>query len=160
MVRCERQSMTLLRAGCARLWKSAQEKRPDPWEGRWHCRDCLIGAANAGQSVQPVALEATEWRLICSRCLRPAERLVHLRFCLSCFNRNREATMGRNAKGGRPRLCGRLRPVHVVVTRQGARHVVVTEGAAIGPSEVMTTVARGASGRLAFASPEARRWAA
>lgn len=150
---CTRRNVRLTRAGCARLWEAAQLRRPAPWEGLSFCRTCVIGAANAGKPVEHSA--AGEFlRGICARCTRPAERLIFGRWCPSCDARHREALRGRNAKGGRPRLCARLHPEAVAVIDSGAARVVRGESV-IGPVEVMVNAARGTRGAIAFGMPGA-----
>ncbi|TCI00176.1 hypothetical protein EJV46_05865 [Roseococcus sp. SYP-B2431] len=149
LFRCERQGARLTVPACARMWRSARETRPAPWESRHHCLGCPVGAGNAGEKVETVALGAEEWRLVCCRCLRRAERLIHRKFCVSCFNRDREARIGRNAKGQTPRLVARLRPISIVVPQAGAVRTV-TEARVLGAWEIMVAIARQATGPVAF----------
>ncbi len=153
---CDRQGMRLTEAGCARLWKSARKKRPEPWEGRHHCLGCPIGARHAGVEIEPVALDAEHWRLVCNRCLRRSDRLILGRHCVSCFNRQAEVRRGRNSKGGRPRLADRLRSVTVAVARAGSVDLLTADDV-IGPAELMVRVARTATSRVAF-GPPAQAW--
>ena len=90
MMRCDRQSMTLTKSGCARLWRSAQDKRPSEWEGRFVCLTCAVGAANAGGSISVTASETEALRTICPRCQRRTLRFIGGRICVSCYNRERE----------------------------------------------------------------------
>lgn len=73
--------------------------------------------------------------------------MIRNRFCVSCYNRDREVAKGRNAKGGRPSLA--LRDVELAVERDGAirpvRHRQVASAA-----EAMLAEARRATGPLAF----------
>ncbi len=55
----------------------------------------------------------------CARWTKYSARLINGRFCISCYNRNREALVGKNAKGSRPALCDRLHPVSVAVVEFG-----------------------------------------
>jgi hypothetical protein len=148
--------MRLTVAGCSRLWKSAQQRRPEPWEGRWHCRRCPIGAANAGAQVEPVALGGEDWRLVCSRCLRQADRLIRNRHCVSCYNREREVKVGRNSKGSTPRLTGHFHPVTAAVGRAGVVELVTMPNV-LGMPEVLVQTARTATACLAFGAP-GRAW--
>src|SRR5690242_4761066 len=88
--RCDRQRMTLSTASCAKLWDSAQRKKPEPWESRFACRNCPVGAAHAGKQVEPMAAVVDELRQVCPRCTRWAGRLINGRLCVSCYNRERE----------------------------------------------------------------------
>lgn len=62
------------------------------------CHACEIGAAHAGKNVA----HRTIPRMSCCRCHEQAPRLVSGGICISCYNRQREVLMGRNAKGTRP----------------------------------------------------------
>src|SRR5450759_2593872 len=101
--------MTLSTSGCGRLWEAAQikhaAKKLEPWEGIATCHTCPIGARNAGREMEAVFQPAAALACYCPRCNRPASRLINGRLCISCYNRDREAAIGRNAKGSRPRLC-------------------------------------------------------
>lgn len=89
--------LTLSEVSCANQYKAAQT---NDWKYRLpHCIDCAIGAKNAG-----VKLGAPfQNRAICVRCGSGASRIVFGRYCLSCYNREREWRIGRNAKGSIPR---------------------------------------------------------
>jgi hypothetical protein len=39
---------------------------------------------------------------ICARCLLESDRMIHGYLCVSCYNREREYRIGRNAKGKPP----------------------------------------------------------
>ena len=158
MMRCERRNMTLSRPGCAKLWLSAntgeKDRRPKPWEGRAACVVCPLGALNAGVEQSPAAGAVESIRMICPRCERPAQRLIHDRLCVSCYNREREALIGKNAKGGRPRLCDVLHARKIAVTdAAGTRDVRAPSVASA--SEVMLAAAKKATGWLAFTRPAA-----
>ncbi len=112
--------MRLTTAGCARLFLSTRDRRPCPWEGRRACVGCQIGVVNAGgQPAGPVELAAEIWKDCCSRCQVSGSRLVGGHLCVSCYNRDREARAGRNAKGTRPGLADAIHPVTIIMTRAG-----------------------------------------
>lgn len=129
LMRCERRACSLTVTSCAASWNAAQRRRPEPWEGLWHCRSCPIGAANAGK---PTTINAADdLQAICPRCARHAFRLIKGRLCVSCYNREREARIGRNAKGSKPRLCGQIHSERIAVfagesLRVSSFHDVVT----------------------------------
>ncbi len=146
--------MTLSAAGCARLWHSAQETRPLPWEGRHRCLSCPIGAARAGRpgvGPFPPAELLREW-VICPRSRRPATRLsrghlINGRLCVSCSNRDREVLRGEDARGRPPRLV--LRDVTLAVVESGAvRHALRYR--VTSDLEAMLVEAMQAKGPLAF----------
>ena len=66
------------------------------------CRACPVGATHAGVPSE----EASASRFLgvgyCSRCHGDARRLIRGSICVSCYNREREVLIGRNAKGSRP----------------------------------------------------------
>lgn len=95
---------------CASRWRSRDERSV-------LCRECRIGAVHAGER-PTLAAPAT----CCARCGRSDLRLIGVRICVSCYNRDRESRIGRNAKGSTPihaRLC---RPSDVSV-RGGVVHL-------------------------------------
>ena len=149
--------MTLSKPGCARLWISANDgdRRPQPWEGRSACVVCPVGAASAGRTQSPVAQAVDAIRLTCPRCERPAQRLIHGRLCVSCYNREREVRIGRNAKGGPPRkLVGQLHGVAIVIS-DASGTTRVRQVVATCLAEVMIGAAQRATGWLAFSRPAA-----
>lgn len=140
---CARRRLRLTEAGCARLFLSARADRPQPHEGRHACLACPVGAAHAGVAMAaPAAIEAL--RAVCSRCRRLRDRLVHGHLCLSCYNRDREARLGRNCKGGVPRLVARLHPVRIAVT-DGAGHARIVERDALDVAELLIATAQAAT---------------
>jgi hypothetical protein len=94
------------RVGCARMWTSSADpaRRPDPYEDRYACLGCPVGAIHAGQDPKRAteALAAEALRRFCPRCERYAARMIRRALCVSCYNRQREVRIGRNAKGNRP----------------------------------------------------------
>jgi hypothetical protein len=155
MMRCDKRSMTLSKAGCAKLWESAQANRPKEWEGRFACLGCRVGAMSAGKTM-PVTAEAVEaWRMVCPRCRKPAQRMIKERFCISCFNRDAEVRRGRNSKGAPPKeLIARLHP-EIVAVSDGAAARIVREENVVDLTELIVLHARAATGALAFSRPAA-----
>lgn len=158
MFDCERLHARLTAPSCAARWKKAAERLPDPASSLSHCRSCPIGAAHAGVTVSPVEAGADSWRNVCCRCLRHADRLIRDRHCVSCYNRDREARLGRNAKGGRPHLCDQLGTVTVAVRRAGAVELVTAQRVT-GIAEVMVAIARATKVPISFGRP-GRDWSA
>lgn len=107
--RCEKLRATISVSSCSQRWEKANERGAPE---RLHaCKGCHIGAEHAGQ---PVVLSSPLYeRRICTRCHRPSERLIHDEHCPSCYNREREFVVGRNAKGTRPVKHSHLHPVSV-----------------------------------------------
>jgi hypothetical protein len=154
MVACSRRQLTLTKAGCARLFVSANGPvAPDPWEGRAACRGCPIGSANAtGQPPNPLLEIKESLSRICSRCGRTPERLIWNTLCPSCDNRQREAVRGRNAKGNRPKLADLLHPAHLVVS-VGSTMRTIHKPAVLSLSEVIIQAAKAVNGPAVFARP-------
>ena len=90
--------MSMTSTFCVAEFTRARNKKPDPWEGRWHCRGCLLGAERAGLPARP------SWPSgVCVRCHREGLRIVtRSGLCVSCYNRQHELESGHNAKGGYP----------------------------------------------------------
>jgi hypothetical protein len=104
---------------------------------------------NAGEQISVVAEEVATLSKICPRCLQPAERIINDSLCISCYNRAREAQLGRNAKGGTPQLCARLHDIDMAVLADGELRVTTTHRT-VGAAEAMIGVARHAQTALAF----------
>lgn len=146
---CDKLKMTLTKPGCARLFLSAERQKPEPWEARSACRNCSIGAAHAGRVVQAASVALDEIRRICPRCERPASRMIRGELCVSCYNRDREVTVGRNAKGHRPQLADKLHTFHLVVI-QGGLSNVVHRPRVTGAPEAMVSLAKQIGQSVAF----------
>lgn len=159
LMRCDRQRVTLSVAACARMWLSAADpERPaKPWEGRHHCVGCPVGAENNGvaPAAALVGAAAAEWAPICPRCAKPAPRLINGHLCVSCYNRHREAMVGKNCKGSRPRLCAVLHRTRLAVAEDGAARVLRTD-LLVDPVEALIRMAKRASGPIAFSRAPAR----
>lgn len=152
VMRCERRACSLSVASCAASWAAAQKRRPDPWEGLWHCRSCPIGAASAGKPMPVATVTADALACICPRCERQATRLIAGRLCVSCYNREREVLRGRNAKGTKPRLGAKLHTEVLAVNDGRSVRVEVFEQVT-SRVEVLITVAKRATGAVVFSRP-------
>lgn len=141
--RCKPLSATLSVGACATNWRGAHEEQS---ERLFTCKTCPIGALHAGETA--ASLSPLRGATICGRCHRGTTRLVEQHLCVSCWNREREAILGKNAKGqkpvklsavhpralrviegGEPKLIKRLRTAHyeelfVMALRDCARQVV------------------------------------
>jgi hypothetical protein len=87
---------------CAGLYTEAMSPKGLREGLRFKCRSCPLGAQHAG--VKPLAKAAAKFLagMICARCVRHAPRLIRGVICVSCYNREREMLIGRNAKGNKP----------------------------------------------------------
>ena len=157
MVACPPMSARLSLAGCQRMWRSAQERRPEAWEAKRHCLTCQLGAERAGVGAEVArrAAIAEAMRRVCPRCERRAARLIGGRHCVSCYNRQAEVRRGRNCKGGRPRLTDVLHAERVAILDATGRLRVLEEGAVIGAAELVLHEAKRVGPGALFGRPPA-----
>jgi hypothetical protein len=91
---CRQLRATISAATCAKNWQ-----RAEPGSS---CIGCQIGAQHAGKRATPQIVG----RLPCVRCGRKDQRMIGGVLCVNCYNRQREAMLGRNAKGQFPHTIG------------------------------------------------------
>ncbi|WP_050577318.1 hypothetical protein [Pseudomonas cremoricolorata] len=114
--RCDKLSATMSTTDCAS--RHAQATAGD--ERMLACRFCPIGAVHAGKDDPLQAASASaKVRIVgrpdnedrCTRCGRGGLRLIHSggEICVSCWNRQREWRIGKNAKGTAPKTFTPLR---------------------------------------------------
>lgn len=102
---CDRHRANLSLNACADMWRDANLKK---CERRAQCKLCPIGAAHAGQD--DANLSPLRNSMVCSRCMQPTQRLIKGLICVSCYNRQREWVLGKNAKGCKPVKLAPLAP--------------------------------------------------
>ena len=159
MFNCDRQGARLTKSACARMWQSARDRRPAPWEGRSACVGCPLGALHAGVAPEVATAARAEetLRRVCPRCSRATSRLINKQFCVSCYNRTREVARGRNAKGNPPvQVAARLHRVAMAVGRPGAAPSVEVFSGVTGRVEAMLLAAKRSAtgaGPIRFAPP-------
>ncbi len=140
MVPCPPMAARLTIGACRRMWATAQERPPEVWEAKAHCRRCMLGAERSGATAEQVQAKALTdaIRRICCSCERSAARLIHSTHCVSCYNRRREVLRGRNGRCGRPRLTDVLHSERVAVldTTAGTARVVEM-GSVVSVTEVI-----------------------
>ena len=143
--RCDRLNATLSQQSCAANYKASV--RPSDAERLHHCRNCPVGAKHCGG--QAVKLSVYYGGNICSRCRRPAGRIIHKRICVSCQNREYEIIKGKNAKG--------QRPVHLLPLRQQRIKALVAGNAVelsldrgVDKIELILSVLRNQQGEIMF----------
>jgi hypothetical protein len=112
------------------------------------CRSCPIGAAHAG--AVHVVYSRIFGAAICPRCRRGATRMIGGKVCVSCYNRGRELSAGKNARGNAPReLQARApRPLEIRIAIDGlatGQSVV-----AVDRAEVMIQALRTTKGAVEF----------
>lgn len=87
---------------CARQWREVNTQPDGRRHPRWvSCSGCATGAEHAGVRVQDMPPALAEMR-ICARCELESSRIIRGYLCVSCYNREREYRIGRNAKGKPP----------------------------------------------------------
>ena len=155
--KCERLNATLSTAGCARQWRKANQDpdhRVQTHESLWHCRACSTGAANAGEKgvIAGFSELIEDVKRICPRCRRLSPRLINGLHCISCYNRSREARIGKNAKGHPPALMKLLHAERLVVVEDGNERVVELR-CVRDLEEALIRVARKASGPITIGRP-------
>ena len=153
---CTRLSATLSTTACASQWSTAASTST--------CRGCPIGrqhhaAAAPGSAAAPRVRDRSRE---CLRCGRTDLRLVQeAGICVSCYNRQREASIGRNAKGMPP---AHFEPLHLfaVATEAAAGEVVHHAVEARHAAEAIGVVAMRLPGgsRLSAARPGNTVWSA
>lgn len=106
--RCTALAATLSTKACAGFFAEATSARGLDWDMRVQCRVCPIGAKHSG--ISPVDASASRFlgKLICSRCQEFTRRLIRKSICVSCYNREREVLIGKNAKGTAPVHCAKV----------------------------------------------------
>lgn len=87
---------------CARQWCEVNQLPDGRRHPRWvSCSGCELGAEHAGVESEQLPSALSEMR-ICARCTLESNRIIRGYLCVSCYNREREYRIGRNAKGTRP----------------------------------------------------------
>ena len=119
--RCEPLRASITMEECGRRWHSGNmgvgpaansddadvSASPDASMRCMTCKGCVVGARHAG--VQSANLSHLKGAIICGRCHQGCTRLIGKHLCVSCYNRQREYLLGKNAKGTKP---VKLAPLH------------------------------------------------
>jgi hypothetical protein len=143
--RCDRYNATLSVSACAKMWKEANHQNV---EARYRCKTCPVGAVHAGETA--ASMSPLLGTTICARCHRSATRLIGKHLCVSCWNRQREWVIGKNAKGTKPVKLGGL---HARTLRYFAGGVRATMHVALSASidELIVAALRDSKNRVRFA---------
>ena len=151
LFRCEPYTATLSTKGCASRWIEAQSATGERADQFAACRGCSFGAGHAGHV--SVSYGRYFGALICPRCREGRGRMIGGTRCVGCYNREREASAGKNARGNVPikiladRVLRTLDLTAIIdghATRLQSRDVV-------DPFEPMMQVLRTTKGRVEFA---------
>lgn len=143
--RCDRMRATLSTEACSGMWKRADELDDGSHNA---CRLCPVGAVHAGEVA--ASMSPLKGTLTCARCHRTAARLIRAMVCVSCYNRQREVLIGRNAKGTTPVKLQALEQRRARYLHGGdvrtirLRHTVDTD-------ELIVAVLRDSKSRVVFA---------
>jgi len=147
LFRCEPLSANLSTVSCAQRHRDAQTATGDALARLVICRSCVNGAAHAG-----VSLIHYSWlygSAVCSRCGHGTTRMVRHQVCVSCYTREREVIVGKNAQGKRTIHLRRVVRVDLHYRVDGAprRHRLRH---ATGRIEAMAHVLRNTAGEVMF----------
>lgn len=143
--RCDRQRASLSTQACAGMWREANHQG---LENRLSCRGCQVGAQHAGEEL--ANLSPLHGAMICARCHRGAERLIHGHLCVSCQNRQYEAIKGRNAKGTAPSKLQPLVPRRIWFMA-GRAPTSLALARTVDTTELMIAALRDSQDRVRFA---------
>lgn len=94
---CDRYKATLSTDACAGMWRAGNHEGS---EARFRCKVCPLGALHAGETA--ASMSPLKGMTICGRCHTGVARLIGKHLCISCYNRQREYLIGKNAKGTKP----------------------------------------------------------
>lgn len=142
--RCNKYSATLSTEACADMWRKANHEGS---EAQFKCRVCPLGAVHAGETA--ASLSPLKGTTICGRCHRVAPRLIRGHVCVSCYNREREAVIGKNAKGTAP---VKLRPLHPrrLFYREGNEVKILSMPLSAATDELIVATLRDANKQTRF----------
>lgn len=143
--RCERMRGTLSTTACADMWRKANDLSDGSCA---NCMRCPTGAVHAGEVA--ASMSPLKGTLTCARCHRGASRLIGRMVCVSCYNRAREMSIGRNAKGTAPVKHCHLAPRSIrYLHGDEVRTLAVRQS--IDTEELMVAVLRDSKKRAVFA---------
>lgn len=132
-------------AHCVRMYSEAHSKRGWSQGVRWTCRNCQTGAEHSQVARTDTSRFYRSAR--CTRCHRPASRLIRGVICLSCYNREREVLIGKNRKGNVPKFCPPIISCQLAVVGDVGTEVVKVERVA-SRVEAVVTILREKPARL------------
>lgn len=148
--KCPKGMGTLSVGACVRNFSEASTAKARATCRLMACDGCGLGAAHAGVSEAEVPMGAG---LVCARCERQATRLIGGAVCVSCYNREREFLLGKNAKGNFPTKSAKIESEVVTVLSGPALCIKVKrlDRVVRGRGEGMRRLTIGESGRVRFA---------
>ncbi len=145
MFRCEIHRATLRVNACAGMWREANSGEcPERLD---RCKGCQLGATHAGESdTSTCPITGSD---ICIRCQRGGMRKVRDEICVSCWNREREWLIGKNAKGVAPKMHPPLYPMSIQVLA-GDQVVTVSSKTCVDTTELVVKALRDNRKRVLF----------
>ncbi len=113
------------------------------------CRRCQVGAIHSDERSYEDSVSRFATNTVCPRCGGRGRRLIRNSICVSCYNREREVLLGRNARGHAPVKAKRPRPLRLfVVDGDQARLVSMSS---LSPVEAAVSILRNSQHRVSFA---------
>lgn len=99
--RCKTLSATLSDKSCSALYLKAMSFNSNSFMFV-KCQFCPIGAKHSGNPSPPEKISIFYRSYVCSRCFQRSTRMIRNSICVSCYNREREFMVGKNARGSAP----------------------------------------------------------
>lgn len=153
MFRCERMAASLPVEACAGRWREANGKGTA--EHLFQCKNCPIGAMHAGAG--EISLSPLRGASVCARCEMGTARMVRKHLCVSCYNREREYILGRNAKGVPPKMHPPMH--HIEIRFQAGEEVRRMALQAVSVQELVIAALRDTSKQVMFGFNGRASWA-
>lgn len=146
---CDAYRASLSDRACAARWAKAHDARGEQAWSMAACRTCSVGAVHAGRGA--VRYSKHYRAEVCVRCGRGGARIIGGRICVSCYNRQREMKVGKNARGNRPveLLQSPLHPVELIVDVDGTA-ARLRDRETSGLTETVVQFLRTHTGEIAF----------
>jgi hypothetical protein len=156
LFRCTAWRSTLSVPACGKRWKEAQSAKLERGEELRLCRDCHLGAAHAGEKF--IHRAENYQGNVCPRCRRGTmRRLIGQRTCITCYNRENEWRVGKNAKGSAPLkaiAALAVRTIGIVLdVGEATERAVRFSEVAIDTRELEILVGRVHEGKVRFIDP-------
>ncbi|MEX3764416.1 hypothetical protein [Paraburkholderia phenoliruptrix] len=142
--RCERYNATLSTDTCASNWRAGNDEGA---HARMRCKVCPLGAIHAGETA--ASMSPLKGQTICGRCHQGCTRLIGKHLCVSCYNRQREYLLGKNAKGTKPVKLAPLEP-RAIRYMAGSVPTILRMQLSVDTDELIVTALRDSKDRVRF----------
>jgi len=143
--RCQPMAATLATEACGSNWRASHEPGA---ERLLSCRVCPIGAVHAGET--DASLSPLRGTKTCSRCALGTTRLIGGWLCVSCYNREREMRIGRNARGKAPSCMPPLMRRTLCMVEAGGLVKRLSRGLTMDTEELMVAALRDSDRTVRF----------